>query len=500
MIREFIRDGLDGFDLVSIDLFDTFFLRPFLRPTDLFICLAGEDFAKARVDAESRSRRSNGERATIDSIYSEIDEKYRYLKDSEIGLEEKLIVVNPEIKELYDVAISRGKKVVFTSDMYLGKDIIARMLESKGIRGYSGIYVSCDHGCSKGSGALLGLMLREQGVDCRRAVHVGDSRHADMAGGSRACMYTLYVPRIADRFFEENYFAKSFVDRHGRMDRYCIRAFLGALALAYHLNKYSPGYSIWNRVGCLISGTMAYMYALFIERLCKSMGKDRILFSLRDGYIVGRLAEFMFDGIKCDYVYGNRKMSNLLFAALNGSDGEREQTCLKYFRNMDIDAGKTILVDGFSNHRSMQRALEKMLGADLTATYFVVTGDGDEKSVAYAKKGLLPNKVSELYEFCTGSCERDMSHLDKDMKPVYSDGSNNAYEEYRSKAYSGLVDSAVATARAMSSVGVDIPMEELASYIRHYSVELPLHDRQFFINQFKPTDVRGVDYSCVFWG
>ena len=87
MIKEFIQESLDNFDLLSLDLFDTMLLRPFLNLADLFLTLADDEFLYKRIFAERICACQFGDGATIDDIYNNMPEKYKHIKDKEIEAE-----------------------------------------------------------------------------------------------------------------------------------------------------------------------------------------------------------------------------------------------------------------------------------------------------------------------------------------------------------------------------------------------------------------------------
>lgn len=251
-----------------------------------------------------------GDKTTIDDIYERMPKKYAHLKNREIELEIQNIYINPEVKDIYDFALAHNKKIVFTSNMYLSKDILGSILRSNGITKFDGLYISCDYGYDKSSGQLIRRVLSDLHIDANRTIHVGDDYNADVNGGRLAGVCTVYYPKISDVFFEENAFAKSFANKYKGNKNVCF--FLGSLALSYHLNKCRYGDSMWNRIGCLITSLTTYTYALAVKNTCRKLGKKRIILALRDGYIIGKTADVLLGDLKTTYVYGSRIMSKLI--------------------------------------------------------------------------------------------------------------------------------------------------------------------------------------------
>ncbi|MDY5872108.1 MAG: hypothetical protein SPJ57_02625, partial [Candidatus Methanomethylophilaceae archaeon] len=63
----------EGYDWVSIDIFDTLLVRPYVEPKDLFVHIEKEydspGFCRERMDAERRNRDPENGEVTFDAIY-----------------------------------------------------------------------------------------------------------------------------------------------------------------------------------------------------------------------------------------------------------------------------------------------------------------------------------------------------------------------------------------------------------------------------------------------
>ena len=129
-----IKPKIDEHSIISFDIFDTLLVRPYVRPTHLFVHVEKayrcRGFAAERIDAERRARirHKEMEDVTLDMIYEEINGEFRRMKQRELDWEEMVLRVNPELKQVYDYALTRGKKIVITSDMYLPTDFLSKIL------------------------------------------------------------------------------------------------------------------------------------------------------------------------------------------------------------------------------------------------------------------------------------------------------------------------------------------------------------------------------------
>lgn len=176
---------------VSFDFFDTLLLRPSMRPTDIFHLLQNKvrqkydlDFIDLRLYAEAEMKNEN---ATIVDIWNYIQKKHSLnvgvanaLMNLEIELETRLLTVNTEMLSVLKCAKEAGKRVIITSDMYLGSEILSAILREKGIVEVDAVYVSCDLHARKSDGRIFHLVAEKEGIeDLSQMVHIGDNVRSD---------------------------------------------------------------------------------------------------------------------------------------------------------------------------------------------------------------------------------------------------------------------------------------------------------------------------------
>ncbi len=172
-------------EVISFDVFDTLIFRTVGKPEKIFDLIVPEDgeFKKVRMQAEHKTRSlSTAEDITLDEIYAVVAEHYgndsaEELKQKEIQQEIQQTYANPEALRFYRYLQGLGKRIVITSDMYLPTEVIERILEKAGYRGYERIYVSGDSGLSKRSGNLYRRLIRD--CETKNILHIGDHAVSD---------------------------------------------------------------------------------------------------------------------------------------------------------------------------------------------------------------------------------------------------------------------------------------------------------------------------------
>ncbi len=190
---------LEGFDTVSFDLFDTLLFRDTPSPADLFGLVGRElgipDFQRSRIAAERAARRAKRQAAgtsevTLTDIYSMLPGAGRSHMEEELRQEQCHCRIDTAMRQLVEVLCRRGKQVVIISDMYLTAEQLAALLQCAGYTFPGHLYVSSQYGCSKASGGLFPLVLRECGA--KRMAHIGDNFASDILMARQAGVPALH--------------------------------------------------------------------------------------------------------------------------------------------------------------------------------------------------------------------------------------------------------------------------------------------------------------------
>lgn len=191
-----MAETLSQYDVVSFDVFDTLIFREVDKPTELFYGLEGKnglfDFHDNRILAEAAARRNSGKpngEVNLFDIYQELSK--HYMLDTEKGVNEELAAekavcyANPVMKELYQMLVSKGCRIIAVSDMYIPGKRLRELLGNCGYADIECVFVSCDHGVGKGTGSLQKLVQSKLGGSLR-FVHIGDNYSSDVQGSEMA--------------------------------------------------------------------------------------------------------------------------------------------------------------------------------------------------------------------------------------------------------------------------------------------------------------------------
>lgn len=214
---------------VSFDIFDTLITRPFYEPLDMFRIMdkdyrelthnnVGINFSKIRVTSENICRENKRktdpecQEVTLDEIYDTIHTQYEISKDvleklkkKECEYEIRFCKRRDTIHELYELALDMGKKVIFTSDMYLPEDVIVKILKENGYTEYTKLYLSSTIKKIKWTGDLYRHVFKDMGLEPGEMIHMGDNFESDYKRAKELGMNSIHIPKTIDVMTKTNY-------------------------------------------------------------------------------------------------------------------------------------------------------------------------------------------------------------------------------------------------------------------------------------------------------
>lgn len=298
-------------EVVSFDIFDTLLARIIEPPEaihetlsamlamDVFPSMSPAQILEARKRVEQDLREQASRKGLdhechyIDLIEAWVKELHagpdealiRRIREVELSLEVNALYVKEGVIPLLEHLLASGKRIIAVSDMYLGPNEIAFLLEKKGLHSlFERVYVSSQFAVCKYSGRLFQRILDEFGLRPGQVVHIGDNPVSDHSAPLKLGIHAVHLhePRELKRRKRLEKL-KDFSTGHpffrGRF-----------LLLAAEQRLPSPAgedfYYMYG-LGCLAPIFAAYIIGL-VQRLKES--SPEIVFALaRDGYLLMRL-------------------------------------------------------------------------------------------------------------------------------------------------------------------------------------------------------------------
>lgn len=340
---ERIIDKISNYDVISFDIFDTLILRPFYKPTDLFILL-NDDFIKEthnlgimtfsdiRVESEQRARKEiindDCDDITLDDIYDKIAQRYKIsskilakIKSKEIELEIEYCYARDFAKNLYELSRYLNKKIAITSDMYLPASILKKILIKNGYSDFDILLVSGEQKRSKWSGKLYDVL--SESYKGKSICHIDDSSE-NCNNARKHKIEPIYMPKTTEAF--NKYYgsiSSSFCDfNHDNevfMKTTGVRTALALAANTFFDNPFKPRDPQSNFNNCAFElgyfalGMNILALGAWILNDAKKRSLDTLAFLARDGYIPYVAAQIINENVSIypklniKYIYTSRR-------------------------------------------------------------------------------------------------------------------------------------------------------------------------------------------------
>lgn len=334
---------------VSFDIFDTLIVRPFWTPDDIFyfvsekvryIVSESETFVAMRKAAEEKCRLvaktldSSTEDVTLHEIYTFMaklfgfsEEETRLMMAAEMETELSFCRPRHAGVAMLELAKFVGKKVILTSDMYLEKPLIEKILEKCGVNGYDALYLSSEYKKLKATGGLFKIVKKAEG-GVKKMLHIGDNWAADFVAAEKAGIRPLFFPKAVETYtnnisniYTGDAFKQIYEGVHTNYDSRCVmdqlplRCLFACAANGFFDDPFRSfhGGSLYNAdayyMGFSALGMHLLGIAKFIRDKAERLGLDHVVFLARDGYIVKKIFDILFgeSGVRTSYFYANRK-------------------------------------------------------------------------------------------------------------------------------------------------------------------------------------------------
>ncbi len=470
---EYIKEQIINSDYkyISFDIFDTLIKRPLYNPTDLFYMLdkkfeeiykSNISFHEIRISSEECVRENQGrlnpsyQDVNIDEIYECMFKNYNMpkfivdtMKEEERKLEIKVCKKRESVKEIFDLALILGKKIIIVSDMYLDEETIVKILKNNGYDNYEKLYLSSSLRLTKYNGALFKHVLKDLNVKGNEILHFGDTWQNDIVNAKAVGIETVFIPKAIEVF--ENkipnvctnncaYISKSVCGPIQNSDELIksigFRSMLAVIANKYFDNPYrsfneltdfnvDPYFMGYYALGMHMVGLTKWI----IEN-AKNDGYDNIHFMSRDGYLPMKVyREFhklLKDIPEEKYIYTSRKalLPGMLIDKLDFYDlpiefrNHTPQTilsllhfCTKNFDDMDIKLqlkeNKILYSKTFDNQKEynyfIKYYLEELYDKDkhekfynLAKEYYSILHSKNDVTFDLGYSGRIQGSISEI--------------------------------------------------------------------------------------------------------
>lgn len=293
---EYLVNKLKPYQYISFDIFDTLMFRTVLHYTDVFDIVELRynslhqdspiaNFKKQRIFAEKKARQeSKGKEVTLDSIYHNmpyVPQECSQLKEMECNIEIENCVPNSLMIEFLNLCKESGKCILITTDMYLPRNILEKILMKIGVS-YDSLFISNEEGVTKRSGELFAVVLKKMGISGSELAHIGDDLNNDIAQPQKygiAAFMRMQNELIPVPYAGSNDL-KSITGNH-------LNVFLQR-----SLQKYTD--TTEAIIGYSILGPLMWEFCEWVHEQKVKQKLDRLLFVAREGWLIEKCYLLMY--------------------------------------------------------------------------------------------------------------------------------------------------------------------------------------------------------------
>ena len=309
--------------VVSFDLFDTLLFRPCMSGNDLLRLFSETvereyniDITNLRLSAEKLLKNPH---ASIREIWHYIAEQKGItleladmLAEKEFNFQMNFLFPRRLVKDIFNYAVQKGKKVIVVSDMYFTSEQIKKILAMNGYSDVAAVYVSCEQRATKRTGALFDVVLLNENIQTPAEVfHIGDSRKADVIAPQAKGITVLHIPRDTSKFKE--CFAKDLPldDFDDCLYENIVYGF-SIHSLMENSEKYSDNLPLVTYAHLVVFPMLLHvaLFLLFDPQIQKSNTYRKLYFASRDGFLTKRaydiLSSYVSDCLESDYLLVSR--------------------------------------------------------------------------------------------------------------------------------------------------------------------------------------------------
>ena len=306
---------LMDFETVSFDVFDTLIMRKIYAPAFVNELIDAElehewgldiDFPSCRLGAEAVARQKlpEGRDCSLEDIYGEFEEitgldheTCQKIRQLEVEWEVKLAVPRAPMVRWLKEFKKAGKRVILTSDMYLNRQELERLLAKCGVEGYDEIFLSSETGLRKDTGTIWQKYI-DDGL-LGHLLHIGDNEVSDHQRPVDLKFSGWHVMSSAN-LFSFVPFGNHILQRKGLnmslwgavlLGTVLWRKFADPFVLKENQGKYRV--KDFRELGYIIYGPILLTYICWLLRELKRDERQSVLFIARDGYFLQPLYEMV---------------------------------------------------------------------------------------------------------------------------------------------------------------------------------------------------------------
>ena len=308
-----IENDLKEYDYISFDIFDTLIKRNVSKPSDIFklVEIKYNSRVENKIDkfeinrkiCESECRKESSTEISIDMIYDKMSKIYGKKVASDLHKLEEEIEINftqrnnnELINSIYNYALN-NKKIILTSDMYLSKEIIEKILKRNNIK-YNKLYLSSDIGIRKVTSELFSYVLKDLNIKSDKIIHVGDNKHSDCDMSKKVGIKSIKIPTHINNLLHFNKNTKKEITNNFNYN-----------ILQSFINNNIENNDYFSKFGYQCFGPILFGFSEWLLKDLEKNKIEKVFFLARDGKIMKEAFDIINTNkkIKSSYFMASRR-------------------------------------------------------------------------------------------------------------------------------------------------------------------------------------------------
>ncbi|MBV3843216.1 HAD-IA family hydrolase [Bacteroides eggerthii] len=288
---------LSSYTYISFDIFDTLIFRTVSDYRDihrmvqrLYFELYGvmlDNYPVKRMNAEFTARSLRGVMdIDIDMIYDHLSEYTIQEKQRLMALEEKCeldnCIPNPLMADVCRLCYENGKKIVITTDMYLPRTVLHRILQKIKVK-YDFLFISGEEGYTKRNGELFSVVLNKLSISPLDIIHIGDDMNNDIIMPKKKGISSL--SRLINSTKPLSYLQTD------RKNDLAVTHLNNFLQINYTNNVPLDSE---HRIGYYVLGPLTVDFCQWVHIMKQEHNLKKLLFVAREGYFIKQVYEEMY--------------------------------------------------------------------------------------------------------------------------------------------------------------------------------------------------------------
>ncbi|WP_061013156.1 HAD-IA family hydrolase [Photobacterium leiognathi] len=293
-------------EIISFDIFDTLITRELSSPEIVFDIaehLHTKNESGILSLFEERMKTAGkvlgSYQGKVDDIcINEIYENMPLYRDSSIEkkAEIDICITHPIGKELYNYARELDKKIYITSDMYLDRNTIEKILNKNGFDYWDEFFLSSECGKKKDTGKLFSELLsvaNKSKNSGREILHIGDNWTGDIKFARKAGINAVRFSPLYES--NANLITIPFEHREELSQNGRIWDSFSTQSTRLWANE-NPELAndFYTKLGFELTGPLASMMAIHSKKLADNEGIQKIVFMARDGRVIKKAFDTLY--------------------------------------------------------------------------------------------------------------------------------------------------------------------------------------------------------------